>query len=181
MLCLFSGNVSLQSPPAAPPLWHHPPPVRSIILTHLLLPSCCSFCFSKNIQINIIDDEEYEKNKNFFLEIGEPRLLEMSERKGGGVAFLCCDPAPITTFNLCLSKLTSWPHREEPQQSVCGQLKSQWRSSECRSQQWLCSACRKKISLCSTSGPNSSEYIEDSVSQSSYTFSYRSVSKLRVF
>ncbi|GAA6225651.1 sodium/calcium exchanger 1-like isoform X1 [Lates japonicus] len=42
----------------------------------------------KTIQINIIDDEEYEKNKNFFLEIGEPRLLEMSERKGGGVAFL---------------------------------------------------------------------------------------------
>uniref|UniRef100_UPI0037E89A12 sodium/calcium exchanger 1a n=1 Tax=Semicossyphus pulcher TaxID=241346 RepID=UPI0037E89A12 len=35
----------------------------------------------KNIQINIIDDEEYEKNKNFFLEIGEPRLLEMSGRK----------------------------------------------------------------------------------------------------
>ncbi|XP_073322570.1 sodium/calcium exchanger 1a isoform X18 [Pagrus major] len=32
----------------------------------------------KNIQINIIDDEEYEKNKNFFLEIGEPRLLEMT-------------------------------------------------------------------------------------------------------
>ncbi|XP_073322486.1 sodium/calcium exchanger 1a isoform X8 [Pagrus major] len=38
----------------------------------------------KNIQINIIDDEEYEKNKNFFLEIGEPRLLEMSERKEEG-------------------------------------------------------------------------------------------------
>ncbi|XP_037620132.1 sodium/calcium exchanger 1-like isoform X1 [Sebastes umbrosus] len=35
----------------------------------------------KTIQINIIDDEEYEKNKNFFLEMGEPRLLEMSERK----------------------------------------------------------------------------------------------------
>ncbi|XP_071361653.1 sodium/calcium exchanger 1-like isoform X4 [Trachinotus anak] len=35
----------------------------------------------KTIQINIIDDEEYEKNKNFFLELGEPRLLEMSERK----------------------------------------------------------------------------------------------------
>ncbi|XP_070770163.1 sodium/calcium exchanger 1a isoform X19 [Enoplosus armatus] len=32
----------------------------------------------KTIQINIIDDEEYEKNKNFFLEIGEPHLLEMS-------------------------------------------------------------------------------------------------------
>ncbi|KAI3352682.1 hypothetical protein L3Q82_020156, partial [Scortum barcoo] len=39
----------------------------------------------KTIQINIIDDEEYEKNKNFFLEIGEPQLVEMSERKGGGV------------------------------------------------------------------------------------------------
>ncbi|XP_067115274.1 sodium/calcium exchanger 1a isoform X9 [Osmerus mordax] len=35
----------------------------------------------QTIQINIIDDEEYEKNKNFFLEIGEPRLVEMSERK----------------------------------------------------------------------------------------------------
>ncbi|XP_050979290.1 sodium/calcium exchanger 1a isoform X3 [Labeo rohita] len=36
---------------------------------------------SKTIQINIIDDEEYEKNKNFFLEMGEPQLVEMSERK----------------------------------------------------------------------------------------------------
>ncbi|XP_072240105.1 sodium/calcium exchanger 1-like [Leuresthes tenuis] len=35
----------------------------------------------KTICINIIDDDEYEKNKNFFLEIGEPQLLEMSERK----------------------------------------------------------------------------------------------------
>ncbi|KAM4583615.1 sodium/calcium exchanger 1a isoform 2-T2 [Odontesthes bonariensis] len=35
----------------------------------------------KTIRINIIDDEEYEKNKNFFLEMGEPQLLEMSERK----------------------------------------------------------------------------------------------------
>lgn len=42
-----------------------------------------SFSFSKTIQINIIDDEEYEKNKNFFLEIGEPQMVEMSERKGG--------------------------------------------------------------------------------------------------
>uniref|UniRef100_A0A8C4HGK4 Calx-beta domain-containing protein n=1 Tax=Dicentrarchus labrax TaxID=13489 RepID=A0A8C4HGK4_DICLA len=49
----------------------------------------------KTVQINIIDDEEYEKNKNFFLEIGEPRLLEMSERKGGGVAFLCCNPVSV--------------------------------------------------------------------------------------
>ncbi|XP_016345301.1 sodium/calcium exchanger 1-like isoform X2 [Sinocyclocheilus anshuiensis] len=39
---------------------------------------------SNTIQINIIDDEEYEKNKNFFLEIGEPQLVEMSERKEDG-------------------------------------------------------------------------------------------------
>uniref|UniRef100_A0A672HSG3 Sodium/calcium exchanger 1-like n=1 Tax=Salarias fasciatus TaxID=181472 RepID=A0A672HSG3_SALFA len=38
----------------------------------------------KTIIINIVDDEEYEKNKNFFLEVGSPRLLEMTERKGGG-------------------------------------------------------------------------------------------------
>ncbi|XP_037545565.1 sodium/calcium exchanger 1 isoform X7 [Nematolebias whitei] len=42
----------------------------------------------KIIRIKIIDDEEYEKNKNFFLEISEPQLLEMSERKGGGAAVL---------------------------------------------------------------------------------------------
>ncbi|XP_042189556.1 sodium/calcium exchanger 1b isoform X3 [Callorhinchus milii] len=35
----------------------------------------------KTIEIKIIDDEEYEKNKNFFIEIGEPRLVEMSEKK----------------------------------------------------------------------------------------------------
>ncbi|XP_063051305.1 sodium/calcium exchanger 1a [Engraulis encrasicolus] len=35
----------------------------------------------KTIQINIIDDEEYEKNKNLFLELGEPQIVEMSEKK----------------------------------------------------------------------------------------------------
>lgn len=49
--------------------------------SHLLFQFCFGF-FSKTIQVNIIDDEEYEKNKNFFIELGEPRLLEMSERKG---------------------------------------------------------------------------------------------------
>ncbi|TNN31718.1 Sodium/calcium exchanger 1 [Liparis tanakae] len=51
---------------------------------------------TKTIQINIIDDEEYEKNKNFFLEMGAPTLLEMSGRKGGGVAFPCRSPSHIT-------------------------------------------------------------------------------------
>ncbi|XP_038614033.1 sodium/calcium exchanger 1 isoform X4 [Tachyglossus aculeatus] len=37
----------------------------------------------KTVSVKVIDDEEYEKNKTFFLEIGEPRLVEMSEKKGG--------------------------------------------------------------------------------------------------
>ncbi|GAA6107883.1 sodium/calcium exchanger 1, partial [Tachysurus ichikawai] len=37
----------------------------------------------KMIKVRIIDDEEYEKNKSFFLELGEPQLIESSEKKGG--------------------------------------------------------------------------------------------------
>lgn len=70
-------------------------------LVNLLSSSLCAFsslsscpgssisillCFSKTISVKVIDDEEYEKNKTFFLEIGEPRLVEMSEKKGGGAA-----------------------------------------------------------------------------------------------
>lgn len=40
-------------------------------------PSC-----SKLIRVKIIDDEEYEKNKNFFLELAEPRMVDMSLQKG---------------------------------------------------------------------------------------------------
>ncbi|XP_078518276.1 sodium/calcium exchanger 1-like isoform X1 [Lissotriton helveticus] len=36
----------------------------------------------KLIEIKIIDDEEYEKNKNFFIEIGEPVLLEIGQKQG---------------------------------------------------------------------------------------------------
>ncbi|XP_055027543.1 sodium/calcium exchanger 1b isoform X2 [Misgurnus anguillicaudatus] len=35
----------------------------------------------KTIKVRIIDDEEYEKNKSFFLEIGEPLLIETNEKK----------------------------------------------------------------------------------------------------
>ncbi|XP_059376201.1 sodium/calcium exchanger 1b isoform X2 [Carassius carassius] len=35
----------------------------------------------KTIKVRIIDDEEYEKNKSFFLEIGEPQLVETNEKK----------------------------------------------------------------------------------------------------
>ncbi|KAG1972684.1 sodium/calcium exchanger 1b isoform X2 [Pimephales promelas] len=33
----------------------------------------------KTIKVRIIDDEEYEKNKSFFLEIGDPQLVETNE------------------------------------------------------------------------------------------------------
>ncbi|XP_052007088.1 sodium/calcium exchanger 3 [Xyrauchen texanus] len=44
----------------------------------------------KIIQVKIIDDEEYEKNKNFFLELAEPRMVDMSLQK----ALLLADDIP---------------------------------------------------------------------------------------
>ncbi len=41
-----------------------------------------SSSLSKTIQVKIIDDEEYEKNKNFYLELAEPRMVDMSLQKG---------------------------------------------------------------------------------------------------
>ncbi|KAF6715955.1 Sodium/calcium exchanger 1 [Oryzias melastigma] len=35
----------------------------------------------KTIKVKIIDDEEYEKNKTFYVELGEPRLVENSDTK----------------------------------------------------------------------------------------------------
>lgn len=59
----------------------------------------------------MIDDEEYEKNKTFYLEIGEPRLVEMSEKKGGGCA-LGLSPACVSLSgslmpSTCNTDLTS--------------------------------------------------------------------------
>lgn len=41
----------------------------------------CRFCqrFRQQIEVKIIDDEEYEKNEFFFVQLGEPVLLD--ERK----------------------------------------------------------------------------------------------------
>ncbi|XP_061821907.1 sodium/calcium exchanger 1b isoform X3 [Nerophis lumbriciformis] len=36
----------------------------------------------KIIKVKVIDDEEYEKNKTFYVEIGEPRLVESDDPKG---------------------------------------------------------------------------------------------------
>lgn len=49
----------------------------TLTFTSLSPPHC-----SKVIHVKIIDDEEYEKNKNFFLELGEPRMVDMSLQKG---------------------------------------------------------------------------------------------------
>ncbi|XP_012695907.1 sodium/calcium exchanger 1b isoform X1 [Clupea harengus] len=38
----------------------------------------------KIIKVKIIDDEEYEKNKSFFVEIGQPSLLETNDKKEEG-------------------------------------------------------------------------------------------------
>ncbi|XP_073338051.1 sodium/calcium exchanger 1b isoform X7 [Pagrus major] len=48
----------------------------------------------KIIKVRVIDDEEYEKNKTFYIEIGEPRLIESNDTKGqeGGEPR---DPEPL--------------------------------------------------------------------------------------
>lgn len=73
---------SLPSSPSPVLLPVSPPPFSPLTLESLFL----LLCSSKTISIKVIDDEEYEKNKTFYLEIGEPRLVEMSEKKGGGRA-----------------------------------------------------------------------------------------------
>ncbi|XP_075964643.1 sodium/calcium exchanger 3 isoform X10 [Anarhichas minor] len=47
----------------------------------------------KLIHVKIIDDEEYEKNKNFFLELAEPRMVDMSLQK----ALLLADDRKMTS------------------------------------------------------------------------------------
>lgn len=62
-------------------------PSLSLFLSRPPLPffpplPCYSPSCSKVIHVKIIDDEEYEKNKNFFLELAEPRMVDMSLQKG---------------------------------------------------------------------------------------------------
>lgn len=45
--------------------------------------SPCAFHRRKIIEVKIIDDEEYEKNKSFTIELGEPILLEIGQKHGG--------------------------------------------------------------------------------------------------
>ncbi|XP_065259202.1 sodium/calcium exchanger 3 isoform X2 [Emys orbicularis] len=41
----------------------------------------------KTVHIKVIDDEEYEKNKTFFIELMSPRMVDMSLQKGGLTLF----------------------------------------------------------------------------------------------
>ncbi len=38
--------------------------------------------YRKTVEVKIIDDEEYEKNKTFIIELGEPVLLDIGQKHG---------------------------------------------------------------------------------------------------
>ena len=40
--------------------------------------------FRKNIEINVIDDEEYEKNETFYVVLGEPKVIKKDEDQDSG-------------------------------------------------------------------------------------------------
>lgn len=53
-------------------------------------PSFSSLFDRKIIEVKIIDDEEYEKNKAFIIELGEPILLEIGQKHGGWLCVFMC-------------------------------------------------------------------------------------------
>ncbi|XP_075935504.1 sodium/calcium exchanger 1-like isoform X3 [Anarhichas minor] len=74
----------------------------------------------KTIKVKIIDDEEYEKNKTFYVEIAEPRLVESNDTKGqdGGayvksVRYLVIEVIENGGDSLVLSTPTSLEEEEE--------------------------------------------------------------------
>ncbi|XP_078398754.1 sodium/calcium exchanger 1-like isoform X2 [Cetorhinus maximus] len=69
----------------------------------------------KTIEIRVIDDEEYEKNKNFFIEIGEPRLVEMSEKK----ALLLNELGPFTKTGHALYRKVHFRDNPIPSTVIC--------------------------------------------------------------
>lgn len=78
-----------------------------------LFSSSPSFSFSpplssKTVKVRIIDDEEYEKNKSFFLEIGEPQLVETNEKRGGGEWPELAEEITHTTHTHTLNTCPLW-------------------------------------------------------------------------
>lgn len=43
----------------------------------------CSYVLRKNIEINVIDDEEYEKNEIFYVVLGEPKVVKDEDDDSG--------------------------------------------------------------------------------------------------
>lgn len=62
---------------------------------------------SKTVHIKVIDDEEYEKNKNFFIELMSPRMVDMSLQKGVVLALQ-------TNINVLLSSSLPSPSSSSP-------------------------------------------------------------------
>lgn len=62
---------------------------------------------SKTVHIKVIDDEEYEKNKNFFIELMSPRMVDMSLQKGVVLALQ-------TNINVLLSSSLLCPSSSSP-------------------------------------------------------------------
>lgn len=101
-------------------------PVSNLFFPHffclLFFPSALYFSspfllllLSKTIKVKIIDDEEYEKNKTFYIEIGEPRLVESNDTKGQEEG----EPWTLTLWS------QSVPHISE---AACSQhLEAHWR------------------------------------------------------
>jgi len=70
----------------------------------------------KILEVKIIDDEEYEKNKTFTIHLGEPVLLEIGQKHGQWVsvpsAVLCgfvVEYRLRSLFNIVLIASTSIP------------------------------------------------------------------------
>lgn len=50
-----------------------------------MLEDCCSLqYFRKNIEIHVIDDEEYEKKEIFYVVLGEPKVVKNEDDDGAG-------------------------------------------------------------------------------------------------
>jgi len=57
-----------------------------MVYTYLLLTELCSYFlyyFRKNIEIHIIDDEEYEKKEIFYVVLGEPKVVKDEDDDSG--------------------------------------------------------------------------------------------------
>uniref|UniRef100_A0A671WW69 Solute carrier family 8 member 1b n=1 Tax=Sparus aurata TaxID=8175 RepID=A0A671WW69_SPAAU len=64
----------------------------------------------KIIKVRVIDDEEYEKNKTFYIEIGEPRLMESNDTKGQEGGDMSCSN---TAAGCCLVVIPEEQPKEE--------------------------------------------------------------------